>query len=183
MSSLLLSRQRDFSRSTGLDFNRDLTEWIRKGRSKTDRPVANNTRLFLRGDGTVAVRYHWTDVVKIDKNGVFTLDSGGWTTATTKERMNAYLPRYLGVFQRDGVWYLSVQLDPQSGDPVKAGRDWGLPETELVYFYEDGITIDGALVTRDDGLPMEPEATYRIEKGDRYKRTLVSKRQRLDVDA
>lgn len=183
MSSPLLSRQRDFSRSTGQDFNRDLTEWIRKGRSKTDRPVANNTRLFLRGDGTVACRYHSTDVITIDTNGVFRLNSGGWKTSTTKERTNSYLPRYLRVYQKDYVWYLSVRLDPETGLPILAGRDWDLPDTEMVYLYEDGITIDGAVVTNEDGQPIEPDASYRIEKGDRYTRTLIFQRQTMEVGA
>ena len=34
------------------------------------------------------------------------LDSGGWETFTTKERMNRYLPEGVSVFQKAGVWYV-----------------------------------------------------------------------------
>lgn len=50
-----------------------------------------NTTLERRGADCIAVRLHETDIVTF--HPTFTeLDSGGWTTKTTAERMNTYGP-------------------------------------------------------------------------------------------
>ena len=54
--------------------------------------------------------YHQTVVCEALPNGRTRLDSGGWRTATTKKRMNAFSEALsLGwyVFQRDFDWYVS----------------------------------------------------------------------------
>ena len=72
------------------------------------RIVANNTLLIDYKDGSRAVRFHTTDVVT-ERNGIITLNSGGWKTVTTKERinnpigMNRNFP-YLS--QRDSQWFI-----------------------------------------------------------------------------
>jgi hypothetical protein len=65
------------------------------------KPIANNTRIFARGED-FAVRLHDTDVVTIHRDGTYTLDSGGWLTVTTKERINRYSPA--AVYSEKGVW-------------------------------------------------------------------------------
>ena len=81
----------------------------------------------LEGDD-IGLRYHDTIVVRWNPDGSISLDSGGWTTATTKSRMNEYLPNGWMVYQERGVWYLSNR--------------W-----EATWVYRDGITIhpDGAV--------------------------------------
>jgi hypothetical protein len=68
------------------------------------KPLQNNTRLFKRGDN-YAVRLHQTDVVTIHRDGSYTLDSGGWLTVTTKDRINGYAP--CQVWSEKGIWYVS----------------------------------------------------------------------------
>jgi hypothetical protein len=57
------------------------------------------------------VAYHSTDVVTIHPDGTFTLDTGGWDTQTTKERMTTYSPAK--IWQKAGILYLSH--GPDSG--------------------------------------------------------------------
>jgi hypothetical protein len=69
------------------------------------KPLANNTRLFKRGDD-YAVRLHWTDVVTIHPDNTYTLRTGGWETITTKDRINSYAP--VCVWSQQGIWYVSL---------------------------------------------------------------------------
>lgn len=63
--------------------------------------------------------YHWTDVVVVSydhgyKERRVKLDSGGWQTATTKNRMNQASNQFdLGfyVFQKNFEWYVKVGED------------------------------------------------------------------------
>jgi hypothetical protein len=70
------------------------------------RKVANNTYLERRDDETVALRLHATDVVTF-RPGTITLDTGGWRTVTTKNRINYALP----VFSDKGTWYVGDYRD------------------------------------------------------------------------
>jgi hypothetical protein len=67
--------------------------------------LAANTRLQKRGNA-FAVKYHNTDVVMIRPDGTFRLDSGGWRTSTTKNRMNDILPNCI-VSQNRHTWHVS----------------------------------------------------------------------------
>lgn len=71
-----------------------------KGRDR--RKVGNNTYVEKR-DGAVALRLHNTDIIT-EADGVLTVNTGGWKTHTTKDRLNAYLPGG-GVYQKRGLWY------------------------------------------------------------------------------
>lgn len=55
-------------------------------------------------DGRVAHFYHQTPVVVEEKNGIFRLNSSGYRTSTTKERINRYLPAGYRLIQRDFDW-------------------------------------------------------------------------------
>lgn len=60
--------------------------------------------------GVDRIRYHNTDVLTLFDDGTVMLDSGGFRTVTTKERMNTYLPNGFGVWQDKGIWYVSQYL-------------------------------------------------------------------------
>lgn len=66
--------------------------------------VANNTVRYETSDDATVWRLHDTDVVKRSASGIFTLNSGGWRTPTTKDRINTYAPVNIG--SNKGVWYL-----------------------------------------------------------------------------
>lgn len=65
--------------------------------------VGNNTYLREEVIG-IGVRLHRTYVVAIRKDGNYALNSGGYRTATTKARINAFSPA--AVYQEKGKWYL-----------------------------------------------------------------------------
>ncbi len=75
-------------------------------RNRARRKVANNTYLNRRDDKTIAVTLHSTDVVTAHEDGTLTLNSGGWRTITTKDRINAWLPRGYILCQHDGGWFI-----------------------------------------------------------------------------
>lgn len=86
--------------------------------------VANNTYARLDSNGAIVIRYHDTDVVTLFYDGAIRLDSGGWKTLTTKERLNWFLPYSIRVYQESGIWYLS--------------------DNKEVYLFEDGLTISAS---------------------------------------
>lgn len=82
------------------------------------RLVEWSTVEYVRADGSRCVRYHHTDVVAV-RRGVVTLDSGGWRTVTTKERINAHNGSGLYVYSDRGEW---IVKDCETGAEV-AYRD------------------------------------------------------------
>lgn len=54
------------------------------------RKVANNTFSYTTEDGCEVFRLHKTDVVTRLPDGRIKLDSGGWKSVTTKDRMNLF---------------------------------------------------------------------------------------------
>lgn len=70
---------------------------------KQDRPLEGRaTRVERRQNGDIVVRYQSTDVVTYKACGDTVLNSGGWRSVTTKERMNAYSP--IQISQANGQW-------------------------------------------------------------------------------
>lgn len=54
---------------------------------KESRPGGNNTRVVRRGPDAIAIRLHATDVVTFYADGSALLNTGGWETVTTGQRM------------------------------------------------------------------------------------------------
>jgi hypothetical protein len=108
---------------------------------KSDRPLPGRaTRVQRRPDGSIAVRYQATDVVVHHPDGTATLNSDGYLTSTTKQRINDYSSARLS--QTRGIWY------------VRGARaDW----SDQSLFY-DGMRI-GA-----DGAPLEPRPAAETER-------------------
>ena len=77
---------------------------VRGKRNATKRKIGNNTTAEIMGDGSVGIMLHSTYVVKIHPDNTYTLNSGGWRTSTTKDRINKYTNA--GLYQKDWVWYL-----------------------------------------------------------------------------
>ena len=69
--------------------------------------LQNNTYLKHRDDNAVAILLHKTDVVTFNADGTIILDSGGWQTVTTRNRLNSYLPFNLYIKQIKGIWYIN----------------------------------------------------------------------------
>jgi hypothetical protein len=97
------------------------------------RLLQNNTYLVQRGED-YAVRLHNTDVVTIHADGTYTLNTGGWETVTTKDRINGYGPAR--VYSHRGVWAVWHSSDPRMPAKIQKCRtckgtglvtvdDWG----------------------------------------------------------
>ena len=91
-------------------------EEFAKARDKTKgKLLADNTRLVAR-EGYFAIVYHKTEIVKIYPNDTYELNSGGWHTYSTKERLNTFSP--VNLHADKGLWYFNGNI------------------------YEDGIRVD-----------------------------------------
>ena len=54
--------------------------------------------------GDIGIKYHYTDIIVVDKLDNMTLSTGGWETPTTLQRLNKLTP--VGLFKRKGVTYI-----------------------------------------------------------------------------
>jgi len=72
--------------------------------------ISGRTTKITKGkDGSLAIRYHQTDVVLVAPDGTIVLNTGGWNTNTTKNRMNQASSQFnLGyqVWQENGKWFV-----------------------------------------------------------------------------
>jgi len=86
------------------------------------RKVNNNTYLERRPEG-IALRLHATDILLWGNTSTVHLDTGGWYTMTTKERINSWLPhryelgtsklneRYVQIYSDHGYWRVALSED------------------------------------------------------------------------
>lgn len=88
--------------------------------SRDHRRIGNNTVLHRLEDGRIAVQLHDTDVILYSEDGSVVLESGGWLTVTTKDRMNRYGPKGWTVYSERGVWF--VNHYPSGWERSKAER-------------------------------------------------------------
>jgi len=99
--------------------NYTAADQILQGRNKTSKKQDNNTYLQRRGNN-IALLYHDTDVLTFHPDNSIVLDSGGWHTMSTKERINSMLPGGYILSQVKGRWFVNDSV------------------------YQDGMTIDAA---------------------------------------
>lgn len=74
---------------------------------KASKFLDRNTLRIQYADGSIAVRLHDTDIITKDVDGNIILDSGGWRTKTTKERMERYGD--LRIWQEKGIWMIGCK--------------------------------------------------------------------------
>lgn len=133
-----------------------------QGRNKESRKEAENTYLKRRGED-IALLYHETDVATFKPNGDIILNSGGWHTLTTKERINwALAGTGKRLLQERGVWYIDREY--------YVGRGEYNGEKLVPIRFQDGITIhaDGSIT---GGLTETPNR----EKADKILKAKVKK--------
>lgn len=106
------------------------------GRAKI---IARNTFRYVTTEGATVTRLHLTDVVQAMPGGRFRLDSGGWQTMTTKDRINDAL-RGSGfvVTSGKGVWHVAA-------GPSHA-YDYGAAVADSVPFF-DGMILPDAFTS------------------------------------
>jgi hypothetical protein len=71
------------------------------------KPYGNNTRI-VQADIGFAVKLHDTNVVTFNPDGTIILNTGGYQTKTTKDRMNDAIREHgLNITQSKGMWYIT----------------------------------------------------------------------------
>jgi hypothetical protein len=74
-------------------------------------PSIRNTLEFVDADDVFCVQFHNTVVFRASPLRLAYLNSNGWRTVTTKQRMNSYLRQFgypLSIYQKNHVWYVST---------------------------------------------------------------------------
>jgi hypothetical protein len=71
--------------------------------------VNRNTVKCKLTTGENIIILHKTIIVS-EKDGKFTLNSGGWRTPTTKDRINMYVPKSISIYQKNNLWYIGSYL-------------------------------------------------------------------------
>lgn len=105
-------------------------------RNRQSRKIANNTYLKQRDKDAIAVRLHETDIITLYPDGFVTLNSGGWHTKTTLDRLQTYAPFY--VYQKNYTWFVVV---PSGGEYIfKDGMTYS---PKINKFYHAALTEDG----------------------------------------
>lgn len=82
----------------------------KRGHERSTKKLKNNTYLVRISPDSIGVQLHNTIVVTIHSDGTYTLNSGGWQTVTTKQRINEYCP--VRVNQRKFQWYVGDEDIP-----------------------------------------------------------------------
>ena len=88
------------------------------GKCKNSRKLDNNTYL-IRDGKNLAIKLHDTNVVTYTPDGKIILNSGGWQTPTTKDRMEKFSPAHIS--QNNFVWYINGSVY-QDGCYYKDGK-------------------------------------------------------------
>jgi hypothetical protein len=134
----------------GITSYQTASDYLSKGKkSKFSRKLPGKATMLIKDGSSIHVVYHQTPVVTFKEDGDIILQSDGYMTQTTKERMNNYTPERVGVSQAKGLWFLSVD--------------------RKVVIYQDGIVIhqDGT-VTGDADKARETEVKKIVKTITQY---------------
>ena len=105
---------------------RQLSEMIQASRNGQIK-LANNTTAHFLNDSRIVIKLYYTDIVIINPDDTYELYTNGYTTKTTRDRLNGFSPAK--VIQKDYSFYL-----------LKNPSD-GSNKANMIPF-EEGITVD-----------------------------------------
>jgi hypothetical protein len=132
------------------------------------RKLAHNTYVYWANEWVIVVQYHDTDIIRLNHRGRVIVNTGGWDTITTRDRINAF--SNLDIRVEDGQWYIG-----------RDSRCWG-KKNPPVYLFDRYADFDPdqrksptdeygtALVRRsvhERRVRMEKEAAKKRAKKDR----------------
>lgn len=133
-----------------LDYH-ECVRLVASARDKRSKPYANNTRVERRSDGSYALLFHATDVATFYEDGRIVLDSGGWRTMTTAQRI-ANVTRH--VYSERGTWYVRAEPAESDPEPIRGERTIPKPFHAL---------DPGPEPVRDDSVPEHIAGTETLE--------------------
>lgn len=114
--------------------------------------VSFATILYTDTDNNQVYKYRDTAIVTITPDGKTILNSGGWRTMTTKEKMDTYATPYR-IYQRGGLWYVCK--------PDYSQESYDNAWSNSVPFY-DGIILPDALSPDNVQNAKEQEAKQKL---------------------
>jgi hypothetical protein len=75
--------------------------------NRESKKIGHNTLLSKTDFNEIGIRYHSTYIIKIDPTNIIKLDTKGWWTKTTKDRLNQFLNcRGVSIYQEKDMWYI-----------------------------------------------------------------------------
>ena len=86
------------------------------------RKLSHNTYVEEDSDGSIGVRFHATRILTFHPEGTFTVNTGGYRTVTTKQRLNALLPCGYRIHSERYAWKITTPegvFDFEDGDTWK----------------------------------------------------------------
>lgn len=126
----------------------------RTGREMERRKIQNNTYLVRLDEDTIGLLLHRTYIATYHRDSSVVLDSGGWRTYTTKDRLNGWVrgwTLFSGRHHRraETSWWM-----------VPRGRSaWAQPEGWVPFFDDIHVHQDtGAVLSPDEELVREMES-------------------------
>jgi len=128
------------------------------GRDPQDEPIfepytqrinLRNTHFYRnREKGEYWIKFHNTNILHWDRHKNLFVDTGGYLTMTTKERVNGFLPRNWRIWSFHGGWYW-VNLDWPENIRTRLSADmsarrkpyfaWWIPYNRNDYISPDGV--------------------------------------------
>lgn len=77
--------------------------------------IAHNTWAYMADYKHAVIRFYQTDILvyyQFSHRWCVDIQTGGYVTATTKQRVNQFTPQSIGVYQSKFVWYLNQGHEP-----------------------------------------------------------------------
>lgn len=130
-----------------------------QGKCKQSWKMAKATYLKRQDDGSIALKYHDTNVFIVYPNNKMILNTDGWLTPTTRARINNMLPSRYYLYQNNSTWYLSDSAENVS------------------YYYKDGLTIspEGKVFARKFDEAIEKRKKAWVRKVNAYAKEMVER--------
>lgn len=160
---------------------KECREYLDKGKRKLktmDRPIAANTRVTQLDDGTIGIKLHDTYIIKYYSNllggkyysqegDTIQLDSGGWNTPLTRDRMDRFCP--LNVWTDKFVMYVSELNWHQIHQNKRNGTK------SKVYHFKDRMWFnpDKTVWVKEYGEPIQLKPYSKTE--EKKKRSLLKR--------
>ncbi len=171
-------------------FYEDLDEALKRKGSRTrmeSRVVAANTRILRMGSSdqpSIAVKYHYTDILMYHPDNRLTLYNGGWNTVTTMQRMRTFLDqRMIGSYRSE--WHMDLMVSLPEAE-VFDDRTWTVYQGRRLMpvrvAFTDGMTINlhsREIVEHPSAQPVLPIGSQTFEAAMNDTRALWAVRDEL----
>lgn len=136
-------------------------EALAKLGNRKQRKLGNNTWM-VKHTGFIAIKLHATNVVEIWPDNTYVLNSGGYKTVTTKDRLNTYGP--VRVWQKNFDWFVSggrpfvdYMIVDRFGESVH--KYDGIPHAQVISDEVDSSVLHQKIdLVNDESHYVSPEA-------------------------